>query len=248
MQKRRGISDHTTTCPYCGHRCLHANLDDHIKRIHPDMVNLEAYVEQLPRTRPQQWWDQHKPYLEPDLVFDNGMPPVEVDAEKEYQKKVQANKKPVKPPKKASKKNQTNCPECGEIIYSSRLEAHLYKFHGLKKDPNTQKLVIVPIVNENGQIVPRFIQCDACGFWIAEDKLPNHKQAHQFFAPLVNWSDVLCPACGLLLAITQLSAHMRAKHPLFPKNDLKDAFKSYYGPERTRFPDHPLGNDDKTSH
>lgn len=35
VQQKRSIIDHTTTCPHCGIRCLHENLDQHIRSQHP---------------------------------------------------------------------------------------------------------------------------------------------------------------------------------------------------------------------
>lgn len=47
----RSIIDHTTTCPYCGHRILHKNRTSHIKRQHTDRYESDILTAKLDEAR-----------------------------------------------------------------------------------------------------------------------------------------------------------------------------------------------------
>jgi predicted RNA-binding Zn-ribbon protein involved in translation (DUF1610 family) len=224
MQKR-SIADHTTTCPYCGHRCLPANLAKHISSIHPDMARVEHFSKSLHKTRPQQWWDKYHPEHEPESIADI-IPYLEEDNQESKGQKSKAHSG-LAP--RAKKPSQEICPACGDPIRRSKLENHLYKIHGLRADPKTGHLVTVPIVDEDGNISPRHLQCDLCGFLIPEDRLSEHRSRHTFFQASAIKSDLICSACGLNISVNKLSAHFRIKHPGYPKDKLKKIFMSCYG-------------------
>jgi DNA-directed RNA polymerase subunit RPC12/RpoP len=47
QNKHRSIIDHTTTCPYCGHRVLHNHLADHVRSQHPGEDEDEKFEQKI---------------------------------------------------------------------------------------------------------------------------------------------------------------------------------------------------------
>jgi len=115
------IADHTTTCPYCGHRVLPRNLADHVHRIHPDQAINERFSQKLRRTESEEWWDEarkNNPVTPLSDVYS------EVVRDQLKLPKGKQRKKQKLEHNRPMPQNSTMCPVCSETVITQYLEIH----------------------------------------------------------------------------------------------------------------------------
>lgn len=224
---RKSIIDNTTSCPHCGHRVLHQNLNDHIRRIHPDKEAEEQFTSSLKRTRSKEWWQKAADTR--DVVpFSHIYSEVVGEPDPSRRRKAKAKTKKAKKLPKAD--SRPRCDICGSNVNPEDLEKHRAKH-----------LYGQPYRSEEE------IHCPICGLNIKHINLGNHIQiihpnesktwtkaarkqylqdeyygmnelrpVKMFFGTIMvtsrDW--VKCPECGVMIRLRSITNHLRKSHQI----------------------------------
>lgn len=211
---KKSIIDHTTTCPHCGHRVLHKNLDDHIRRIHPDQASYNQFARSLQRTATKEWWDEAKKLK--DVV-----PLADVFSE--------VADEPDPRRTAASKSNSFACPICKSQIGYRKLLRHMADYHKARYslingtvEPIDPNLGIQNVPEPKKPKVDNRKTCTICGNIIPIQDLERHQARHVFDQPLIDPEQVHCPICKLNIKHKNLKNHLQIIHPEIPAQRRKE--------------------------
>ncbi|HPN54156.1 MAG TPA: hypothetical protein PKW33_21355 [Anaerolineaceae bacterium] len=222
------ITDHTTTCPYCGHRVLHKNLNDHLKRIHPDKVSDNHFASSLAakRTASDEWWD-HARQMEDSESLSDVLDIVGNDPDPKYRKK------------RLSTTPQERCIICNKMYAKKNIITHYLQIHKAKFNPDNSSVIPLDPVNGFANIPKSYRFCYQCGLMIPILDYEKHQSKHIYNQPFRNEDEVHCPICKININHGNLRRHFAFKHPELNNKQKKEYLArvvndEYYGFRETK--------------
>lgn len=194
-QPRRSIIDHTTTCPYCGHRLLHQNLTSHIRNLHPSEAEDEGFSQKIKHPGPIPC-----PYCQKQMEVRE----LEAHLQKEHPKIVHLvnrletakEKKEQAERRKKLKEiaDKFDAPVVREREFDDRSQGDWKPTHQKQQPRNKplkkpSKVIIPPTVNGSANAPGRTAQP----------------------ATVIQWTN--CPICKVKIKANRLNRHLRKLHP-----------------------------------
>lgn len=221
------IINHTTTCPYCGHRVLPQNLKKHMQAIHPDKEWEAEFTNSLKKTESSKWWREASQMDEAVPLADVFL---EVVKEPDPPRHTWDTRKPAagqKPTQKKSKPTkQTQCEICGIQIYAPDLEKHKTR-HVFGQPYRDEEEIHCPVcslnihygnlethlkvihkISSGVSIIKKQVLADE--YYCLQDVHPVETEFGTLNVTRRGW--VECPQCTTMIHFGSLKKHMRKVH------------------------------------
>lgn len=223
------IINHTTTCPYCGHRLLPQNLKKHMRAIHPDKEWEAEFTNSLKKTESPKWWQMASQMNDAVPLAD-----VFLEVAKEPDpsrpswdtRKLATDPKPT--PKKSKSTKQVQCEICGIDIFVLDLERHKQK-HVFGQPYRDNDEVHCPVCTLNIhysnlgnhlKVIHKALSGQARNatmkqvlaeeYYCLQDVHPVETEFGTLNVTRRGW--VECPRCKVIIHFGSLKKHMRKVH------------------------------------